>query len=109
MKLSLVTVGKLKDRHVSALCSDYSKRIGRYNPLSLIEVKDARGESRDRAPTLEARRLVDKLPSGVHVVTLDEHGKQRTSVGFSRWLRSGSGPDGPSASCSVGPGGSARR
>jgi len=86
LKLSLVTVGKLKDRHVSALCADYSKRISRYNALKLVEVKDARGESPDRASALEARRLLDKLPSGTHVVTLDEHGTQRTSVGFSRWL-----------------------
>lgn len=86
MKLSLVTVGKLKDRHLSALCSDYGRRIGRYNPLGLIEVKDARGESFRRAPALEAKRLLDKLPSGTHVVTLDEHGAQRTSVDFSQWL-----------------------
>ena len=86
MKISLLAVGRIKDRHLSALCADYADRIARYTPWDLVEVKDARGESATRAPLAEAPRLLDKLPSGLHVVSLDEHGAQRTSVGLSRWL-----------------------
>lgn len=86
MKISLVAVGRLKDKHASALCADYSGRIARYTPWDIVEVKDARGESPARAPHIEADRLLSKLPPGARVVTLDEHGTQRTSVEFSRWL-----------------------
>jgi len=86
LKLSLVTVGRLKDRHVAPLCADYSGRITRYAPWSIVEVKDARGESSKRAPSVEADRLLDRIPKQAHVVTLDEHGARRTSVDFSRWL-----------------------
>ncbi len=86
VKISLIAVGRLKDKHAAALCADYSERVARYTPWELVEVKDARGESPDRAPPLEAERLLGKLPTGSYVVTLDEHGTQLTSVDFSRWL-----------------------
>lgn len=86
MKIALVAVGRLKDKHARALADDYAGRIARYTSWSLVEVKDARGESPRRAPAIEAERLLAKLPPAAHVVTLDEHGARRTSVDFSKWL-----------------------
>ena len=38
--IKVVAIGKVKDKHLAALIEDYTKRIGRYHKIEVIEVKD---------------------------------------------------------------------
>ena len=40
MKIAILAVGKLRDRHVGALCDDYLARTRRHLPVEVIEPED---------------------------------------------------------------------
>ena len=40
MKLVVVAVGKIKDKHLRAVADDYKQRLGRYVRVEELEVKD---------------------------------------------------------------------
>ena len=86
MRISLVVVGRTRDKHAAALCADYASRIPRYGSFAVHEVKDARGVNEKKARQLEGERLLTRLPQGCRVVLLDELGTRRTSVGLADWL-----------------------
>ena len=79
MRLSIVAVGKIKERGIRDAIDDYVGRVSRHFPLDEIELRDA--PSAELAMTIEKR-----IPSPAHVVALDVEGKAMTSDGFARWL-----------------------
>ena len=50
MKLVVVPVGKMRDRHMAALCDDYVQRARRHLPVEIVEVEDDDALAR-RLPT----------------------------------------------------------
>ena len=40
MKISILTVGKIKEKYLRDAIAEYSKRLGRYCKLEIIEVSD---------------------------------------------------------------------
>jgi 23S rRNA (pseudouridine1915-N3)-methyltransferase len=50
MKLVVVAVGKMRDRHMAALCDDYVQRARRHLPVEIVEVEDDDALAR-RLPT----------------------------------------------------------
>ena len=40
MNITLVTVGKLKEKYLKQAIDEYSKRLGRYCKLDIIELED---------------------------------------------------------------------
>lgn len=86
MKITLAAVGQVRDRSCRALCDEYVRRIRRYGPLAVVEVKEGRGLAAARAREVEGQRLLDKLPPGARAVSLDEHGRTLTSEELARWL-----------------------
>jgi len=86
MDLRIIAVGKMKDRNLRAAVEDYARRIKRYAPLELIEVK-AGSEAE------ESERILKHRKSGDLLVALDEHGRRIDSAGFARilerWMNEG--------------------
>ena len=78
--MKLITVGKLKDKHLEAIENQYLKRI-RNPKIELIELK-ANAENKEA----EADAILKKIESKDFVVTLTEQGKQLDSIAFSQWL-----------------------
>ena len=82
--IRILSVGKLKDPHLAELCADFSKRIGRWSSLKIVELKD-------QDPDREAKAMLQKLGKGpVHA--LDEKGDLLTSREFSTLLASHGSP-----------------
>ena len=81
MRLSILAVGKVKERGIREAIDDYIGRVARHFPIDEIEVRDA--PETELGATLEKR-----LPSAAHVVALDVAGKAMSSDGFARWLES---------------------
>ena len=86
MKITVAAVGQLRDRRCRDLCDDNARRIRRYGPLDVVEVREGRGLPRQRAREVEGERLLSRLPSGARAVSLDERGRTLTSEQLARWL-----------------------
>lgn len=79
MRLTIVAVGKIKERGIREAIDDYVGRFTRHFPLDEIELRDA--------PAQELTLALEKrIPEGAHVVALDVEGKAMSSEGFARWL-----------------------
>ena len=79
MRLTILAVGKVKERGIREAIDDYIARVARHFPLDEIEVRDA-------PPAELAAALEKRLPAATHVVALDAGGQTMTSEGIARWL-----------------------
>ncbi|HMJ52162.1 MAG TPA: 23S rRNA (pseudouridine(1915)-N(3))-methyltransferase RlmH [Polyangiaceae bacterium] len=79
MRLSILAVGKIKERGIREAIDDYIGRVARHFPIDEIEVRDA-------PPAALGATLERRLSSPGHVVALDVAGKAMSSDGFARWL-----------------------
>lgn len=81
--IKLISVGKIKDKHLKALIDDYALKISRYHKLEMIEVKDE-SITTDEKKVLdtEASRVMEKISNDEYVILLDLHGKMMDSVAF---------------------------
>jgi len=85
MKISIISVGKLKEKYLKQGIDEYLKRLGPYAKVEIIEVPDEKApENLSKAEELEVMqkegtRIMDKLSTDTYVVTLEIKGKQLTS------------------------------
>lgn len=87
MRITIVAVGKLKERHWSDAASEYLKRLGPYATVDMVEVADRDVTANEsRALAAEAQAVLRALPESAHVVVLDVKGTQRSSQEFSQRL-----------------------
>ncbi|MDD6021812.1 MAG: 23S rRNA (pseudouridine(1915)-N(3))-methyltransferase RlmH [Acutalibacteraceae bacterium] len=84
MNITLICVGKLKEKYLADACSEYIKRLSAYK-LNVIEVAPERlgdsptdGEIR-AALEKEGRKIIEKLPKSSFVYAMCVEGRQRTS------------------------------
>lgn len=89
MNITVVAVGKLKERFWADACAEYLKRLKAYARVTVTEVADvdpgrAGGVAAARAKEGEA--ILAALPETAHVVLMAIEGKQRSSEGLSRRL-----------------------
>jgi len=59
VKLTVLAVGRLKERHYVEACQDYANRVRRYLPCDLLEVR-SEGELLKRCPPRAERWLLDQ-------------------------------------------------
>lgn len=92
MKITLLCVGKLKERYFTEAVAEYVKRLGRYAKVQIVEVEDEKTpeEASPREVQLilekEGRRLLERLPEDACPIALAIDGTQRDSVGLARHL-----------------------
>ena len=85
MKISLITVGKIKEKYLKDAIAEYSKRLSRYCKLEIIEVTDEKtpdhaSESvEDAIHSKEAERIQKYIKEDAYIITLEIGGKQLTS------------------------------
>ena len=89
MKISLLVIGKTAEKSMAALIDNYVRRINCYSPFEIIHLTDAKNTknmSEEQQKICEGVSLLKKLESSDYVVLLDEHGKEFTSMEFSRYI-----------------------
>lgn len=92
MKITIVAVGKLKEKYLKEAVSEYSKRLSRFTEIEIIEVDDEYTPDslsvaqESQVKKKEAERLLKRVKQGSYVVLLDLAGEQTTSSGFSAKL-----------------------
>lgn len=85
MKITLVTVGKIKEKFFADAIAEYSKRLSRYCRLEIIQVADEKtpdgaGEALERAiKEREGERILAQIRDGSYVIALAIQGKMMDS------------------------------
>lgn len=88
MKITILAVGKVKEKYFTGAIQEYSKRLSRYCKLEIIEVADektpdkASEKEEEQIRQKEAERLQKYIRDDAHVIALAIEGKQTTSEGF---------------------------
>ena len=89
MNITIIGVGKLKEKYLKDGIAEYAKRMKSYAPVEIVEVPDepAANELSDaevlQVKEKEGDRILEKIPERAHVIALDLRGKQFTSEQFS--------------------------
>ncbi len=84
MKITILCVGKLKEKFYKDAVAEYAKRLLAYCSLQIIEVADEGHE--ELAVEKEGRRILAKLPEKAYVVALCIDGKEKDSLELARWM-----------------------
>ena len=92
MKITLIVVGRIKEKFYKDAVAEYAKRLSAYCSLNIIEVADEKTKENmtevETAQLLdkEAERIIAKIPEGAYVCALAIEGAARDSEGMARWL-----------------------
>lgn len=92
MKITIISVGKLKEKYLKAGISEYSKRLKSYTKLDIIEVNDepaAKNLSQkdiEQVKEIEGKKILNKIPDRTEVIALDLKGKELTSEKFAKYI-----------------------
>ena len=92
MKITIVSVGKIKEAFYRDAIAEYSKRLSAYCKMSVIELEpvklsDNPSQSEiDNALTKETKMLKDKIPKNSYVFSMCIEGKQMSSEELSQKL-----------------------
>ncbi|MEK3906729.1 MULTISPECIES: 23S rRNA (pseudouridine(1915)-N(3))-methyltransferase RlmH [Oceanobacillus] len=85
MKISIVSVGKLKEKYLKQGIQEYLKRLGAYAKVDVIEVADEKApENMSEAEMLEVKRkegerILSQIAPDTYVITLEINGKMLSS------------------------------
>ena len=85
MNISIVTVGKLKEKYLKQGIDEYLKRLSAYAKVEIIEVSDEKAPEELSETEMaqvkgkEGERILSKISPDAHVIALAIEGKMRTS------------------------------
>jgi 23S rRNA (pseudouridine1915-N3)-methyltransferase len=89
MRITVLTVGKIKEKYLRDGIAEYAKRLGRYCKLEMIEVADEKTPDRAseaeelQIKNTEGERLQRYIREGDYVIALAIDGKMLDSVELS--------------------------
>ena len=92
MKITIVTVGKIKEKYWRDAIAEYTKRLSKYCKLEIVETADektpdhASAAVEDGIRQKEGERILKAIPEDAFVITLEIEGKMLDSVELSRKL-----------------------
>ena len=92
MNITLVTVGKIKEKYFRDAIAEYQKRLSRYCKLDIIEVADEKTPDRasevleNQIKQKEAERILKNIREDAYCIALTIDGKKRDSVNFAEHM-----------------------
>lgn len=92
MNITIISVGKLKEKFMRQAVDEYMKRLSAYAKVTIIEVPDEKAPERlseAEAAAVKAKegiRILKYIGQNMHVITLEINGKMLTSEAFSKQL-----------------------
>jgi len=96
MNITIICVGKLKEKFWQDAAAEYLKRLGRFAKMNIIELAESKSD--DVAEESEA--IIAHIPKGAFVVALDVGGKSLSSEGLAE-LIAAKGLEGTSHICFI--------
>lgn len=92
MKITILCVGKIKEKFYRDAIDEYARRLGKYCKYEIVEVADEQTPDKAGAAleeeirAREAKRLLSRIRDNALVCTLEIAGKRLTSEQFAGWL-----------------------
>lgn len=92
MNITLITVGKIKEKYFRDAISEYAKRLSRYCKLDIVEVADEKTPDKasdiveDQIKYKEAERIMKYIKDDAYCVALAIEGKKMDSVTLARHI-----------------------
>ena len=92
MNITIISVGKLKEKYLKDAIAEYSKRLTRYCKLDIIDLQDdktpdnASEKEEEFLKELDGRAILSKIKENAFVVAMDLKGKQLTSEEFANFI-----------------------
>ena len=93
IKLTLITLGKLKEKYLVSACDEYKKRLSRYCDLKVEEISpvylpdDPSASEIEAALDREAELISKRIPEGAFTVSLCVEGKELSSEQLAQLLK----------------------
>lgn len=90
MKITIITVGKIKEKYLRDAIAEYSKRLSRYCKLEVIEVADEKTPDQasetmeEQIRSKEGERILKYIRDDMYVITLEIGGKMLSSEEFAK-------------------------
>ena len=83
--ITIITIGKIKEKYIKEGIDDYLKRLSKYTKIELIELEDV---SFDKVKTLkvEAESILKKINKKSYIITLEIDGKELSSIELSNLI-----------------------
>ena len=94
MTIRVLCVGKIKESFYREAIAEYTKRLGRYASVSIIEVEDektpdkASEKESEQIREKEADRIISRMIQGEYIILLDIGGKKYDSITYAKHLES---------------------
>lgn len=92
MKITVLCVGKIKEKYYRDAVAEYEKRLSRYCKLEIIEVADEKTPDKasvaleDQIKQREAERILKYIRDDAYCIALAIDGKGYDSMGFSKHI-----------------------
>ena len=92
MKITILSVGKLKEKYWKQAIAEYEKRLGPYTKIDIIEVPDEKAPENmsdkeiEQVKQKEGERLLAKIKPQATVITLEINGNMLSSEGLAQEL-----------------------
>ena len=93
MKITILAVGKLKEKYWKQAISEYEKRLSAYSKIEIIEVPDEKAPENmsdkeiEQVKEKEGQRLLAKIKPQATVITLEIQGEMLSSEGLAKELQ----------------------
>lgn len=94
MKVTIIGVGKIKERFFTDAVKEYAKRLGRFTDLEIIEIPDesipenASEKEKDDIKTKEGKKILSRIKPQSYVISLCIEGKQLDSEELAQKIQS---------------------
>jgi len=94
VNIQIISVGKLKEKYLKMGIEEYTKRLGSYAKIDLVEVPDEKAPENlsdadmEIVKKKEGDRILSKIGADTHVIALAIEGKMKSSEQLSSDLES---------------------
>ncbi|KMK95640.1 23S rRNA (pseudouridine(1915)-N(3))-methyltransferase RlmH [Rossellomorea marisflavi] len=85
MNITIITVGKLKEKYLKQGIAEYTKRLGAYAKIDIVELADEKApevlsdSEMQQVKNKEGERILSKISPDHHVIALAIQGKMKSS------------------------------
>ncbi|MBU8687889.1 23S rRNA (pseudouridine(1915)-N(3))-methyltransferase RlmH [Priestia megaterium] len=85
MNISIITIGKLKEKYLKQGIQEYLKRLSSYAKVEIIELADEKAPENlsesemEQVKQKEGERILAKISDDTHIIALAINGKQKSS------------------------------
>ena len=93
MRVTIIGVGKIKERFFTDAIKEYAKRLGRFTDFEIIEIPDesipenASDKEKENIKTREGKKILSRIKPQSYIISLCIEGKQLSSEELAQKLQ----------------------